>query len=108
MKIKNIKKEDIGKSLQVCGWIRSIRDQKSFAFIELNDGSRLGNLQVIADVPLRPQFEKLTTGASVAITGTLVESPGQKQPFELKAESIEIFGGACAEDYPLQKKTPLL
>lgn len=104
MKIKNIRKEDIGKTLKICGWVRSVRDQKSFAFIELNDGSRLGNLQVIADADLRPQFEKISTGSSVAIVGELVESPGQKQPFELKAKEIEIFGDASGEDYPLQKK----
>ncbi len=103
-KIKNIKNDQIGQSLTICGWIRSVRDQKSFAFIEVNDGSRLGSLQVIADENLRPEFEKLTTGASVAITGTLVESPGQKQSLELKAESIQIFGTCPAEDYPLQKK----
>ncbi len=103
-KIKNITKEQIGKKLTVAGWIRSLRDQKSFAFIEINDGSRLGNLQVIAEEPLRPQFEKLTTGASAAITGTLVESPGKGQNFELKAESITLYGSCPAEDYPLQKK----
>jgi len=103
-KIKNITKDQIGQTISVSGWIRSIRDQKSFAFIEINDGSRLGSLQVIAEEPLRPQFEKLTTGASALITGTLVESPGQKQSFELKAETITVFGLCPAEDYPLQKK----
>ena len=104
IKIKHITKEMIGKPLTVCGWIRSLRDQKSFAFIEINDGSRLGSLQVIAGESLRPQFEKLTTGASASITGTLVESPGQKQSFELKAEKIEVYGTCPPEEYPLQKK----
>lgn len=103
-KIKNITKEQIGQTLTVAGWIRSVRDQKTFAFIEINDGSRLGNLQVIAEGSLRPEFEQLTTGSSVSITGTLVESPGKKQNFELKAEKIEIYGACPAEDYPLQKK----
>jgi len=103
-KIKNITKDQIGQTLTVAGWIRSIRDQKSFAFIEINDGSRLGNLQVIAEESLRPEFEKLTTGASAVITGTLVDSPGQKQNFELKAETITLYGSCPAEDYPLQKK----
>ncbi|NGX38370.1 MAG: hypothetical protein K1000chlam2_01543, partial [Chlamydiae bacterium] len=103
-KIKHITKDMIGKTLTVFGWIRSLRDQKSFAFIEINDGSRHGSLQVIAEEPLRPEFEKLTTGASAAITGTLVESPGQKQSFELKAEKIEVYGTCPPEDYPLQKK----
>lgn len=103
-KIKNITKSSLGQTLKICGWVRSVRDQKNFAFIEVNDGSKFGSLQVIAEDRLRPAFEKLTTGSSVAITGTLVESPGQKQNFELKAETIEIYGDSPAEDYPLQKK----
>jgi asparaginyl-tRNA synthetase len=103
-KICLITTDHIDQTLTVCGWVRSVRDQKSFAFIEINDGSRLGNLQIIANETLRPQFEKLTTGASVSITGKLVKSPGNKQPFELQAESIEIFGTCPAESYPLQKK----
>ncbi len=104
MKIKNIHQDQIGKSITISGWIRSIRDQKSFAFIEINDGSKLGNLQVIADEPLRPEFEKLTTGASATISGTLVESPGKNQSFELKAETITVHGACPADEYPLQKK----
>ena len=89
-KIKSITPELIGQKLTVCGWVRSVRDQKSFAFIEVNDGSRLGNLQVIADNTLRTQIDQITTGTSLQIVGELVESPGQKQLFELKAEEIEI------------------
>jgi len=103
-KIKNITKEQIGNVLKVAGWVRSIRDQKSFAFIELNDGTRLGSLQVIAEESLRASFENLTTGTSVAITGELVESPGKNQSFELRASLIETFGDCPAVDYPLQKK----
>lgn len=103
-KIKNITKSSLGQTLKICGWVRSVRDQKNFAFIEVYDGSKFGSLQVVAENHLRPEFEKLTTGSSVAITGTLVESPGQKQNFELKAETIEIFGDCPAEEYPLQKK----
>jgi asparaginyl-tRNA synthetase len=106
-KIKRIHTTDIGKTLTCCGWVRTVRAQKSFAFIELNDGSTLSNLQVIADASL-PGYEEtlqqLSTGASVAITGELVESVGQKQKWELKASSIHIFGTCLAEDYPLQKK----
>lgn len=102
-KIKSITKDDIGKSVKICGWVRSVRDQKNFAFIEINDGSRLGNLQVVVE-GLRNQIELLTTGASVVITGTVVESPGKNQNFELKAEQIEILGDCSSEDYPLQKK----
>ncbi|NGX39901.1 MAG: Asparagine--tRNA ligase [Chlamydiae bacterium] len=103
-KIKQITIDHIGKTLKICGWVRSIRDQKSFAFIEVNDGSRFKGLQVVAEEELRDEINLITTGTSVAITGTLAESPGQNQSWELKAEKIEIFGTCPAEDYPLQKK----
>lgn len=103
MRIKNIQSDQIGTTLTVSGWIRSVRDQKSFAFIELNDGSRLGNLQIIADDELRDQIDQLTTGAAITVTGELVESPG-KQPFELKAKTLQIHGTCPADEYPLQKK----
>jgi asparaginyl-tRNA synthetase len=106
-KLKQIQEKDIGTTLTVCGWIRTVRDQKNFAFIELNDGSTFSNLQIIADATL-PNYEEhmklLSTGASLAVTGELVKSPGQKQKWELKAHSIQIFGTCLAEDYPLQKK----
>ncbi|MFI5333717.1 MAG: asparagine--tRNA ligase [Chlamydiales bacterium] len=101
-KIKTLQNSDIGKTLTVCGWIRSVRDQKNFAFIELNDGSTLGSLQIVADAA--QMLPELTTGASVAVTGKLVESPGQKQKWELKAEKIHLFGTCPPEEYPLQKK----
>lgn len=101
-KIKKIQPSDIGKTLTICGWIRSVRDQKNFAFIEINDGSTLASLQIVADASqITPE---LTTGASIAVTGKLVESPGQKQKWELKAEKIQLFGTCAPETYPLQKK----
>ena len=103
MKIKNLTRDHIGEKIAVAGWVRSVRDQKSFAFIEVNDGTKLSSLQVIADETLRPQIEQLTTGSSLCAYGTLVESPG-KQPFELKAEAIEVYGSCPADEYPLQKK----
>jgi len=103
MRLKNITQKHIGQTLTISGWIRSVRDQKSFAFIEVNDGSSLSSLQVIAGEKLRSEIGQLTTGSAVTITGKLVESPG-KQPFELQAESLEIHGTSPAEDYPLQKK----
>jgi asparaginyl-tRNA synthetase len=105
-KIKKIQSSDLGKSLTVCGWIRTVREQKSFAFIELNDGSTLSSLQIIVEQTI-PNYadvlKQLSTGASIAATGQLVESPGQKQKWELKASSVEVFG-TCPEEYPLQKK----
>ncbi len=105
-KIKKIQQSDLGKTFTVCGWIRTMREQKSFAFIELNDGSTLSSLQIIVDQTVPGYTETirmLSTGASAAITGELVESPGQKQKWELKATNIQVFG-TCPEEYPLQKK----
>jgi asparaginyl-tRNA synthetase len=99
-KLKQITPSHLGTTLTVSGWVRSVREQKTFTFIEVNDGSTFGSLQVIAEQAIPP----LTTGCSVKITGTLVESPGQKQKWELKAEKIDLIGTCGAEDYPLQKK----
>lgn len=108
IKIKNIQVSDIGKELQVKGWIRSVRDQKTFAFIAINDGSCLHNLQAVAEAADFNNFENLLktlhTGASVSITGTLVASLGKEQPFELKATDIQVLGSCDPETYPLQKK----
>lgn len=100
-------KEWVGKSVTVCGWIRTVRDQKSFAFVELNDGSTLSNIQIIVTSSI-PSYENLlqdmTTGASLSVSGKLVESPGKNQSIELHAESIHIYGLCDSEQYPLQKK----
>jgi asparaginyl-tRNA synthetase len=105
-KIRLIQSSQIGSVITVCGWIRTIRAQKSFSFIELNDGSTLSSLQIVADASL-PSYEdllkKLSTGASISVTGELVESLGKGQRWELKAHAIHLFG-TCPEDYPLQKK----
>ena len=95
------------KDVTVYGWVKTVRDQKSFTFIEINDGSTFKNLQVIADAKI-PDFEnlikQLTTGTSIKIEGNLVESPGKNQSFELQAKKIEILGSCDAATYPLQKK----
>lgn len=101
MKISQITTANIGKSIKVNGWVRSVRNQKTFAFIELNDGSTQSNLQVIADPA---HIENLTTGSSVSIDGELVESPGHKQRWELKATHVHLYGTCSVDDYPLQKK----
>ena len=97
----------IDKTVTVCGWIRTIRDQKTFSFIELNDGSSLANLQIIADSTL-PHYEKIlpqmTTGASLSVTGLVTKSPGKNQALELKAQTIQVLGLCSADTYPLQKK----
>jgi asparaginyl-tRNA synthetase len=92
-------------SIQVQGWVRTRRDSKDFSFIELNDGSSLRNLQIIAKnaLPNYAAIERLGTGASIAVTGALVPSQGKGQKWELAAETIEIIGTAD-DSYPLQKK----
>jgi len=94
----------VGEEVVVKGWVRSQRKTKTFNFIILNDGSSQGDLQIIADADLAnyEEFSKCGTGASLAITGKVVESQG-KQPIELHATSVEVYGNV-GEDYPLQKK----
>ncbi|MEO7166296.1 MAG: asparagine--tRNA ligase [Spartobacteria bacterium] len=89
----------------VQGWVRTRRDAKDFSFIEVNDGSSLRNLQVIAKntLPNYADVQRLITGASVAARGPLVASQGKGQSWELVADSIEIIG-ASEDSYPLQKK----
>src|SRR2546423_7310695 len=92
-------------AIQVQGWVRTRRDSKDFSFIELNDGSSLRNLQVIAgnSLPNYADIQKLTTGASLRISGALVASQGKGQKWELIADKIDIVG-AADDSYPLQKK----
>src|SRR5882724_2154378 len=89
----------------VQGWVRTRRDSKDFSFIELNDGSSLRNLQVIAKntLPNYAAVQRLSTGASITVTGALVASQGKGQKWELVADNIEIVGTAD-DSYPLQKK----
>lgn len=89
----------------VKGWVRTRRDSKGFSFLELNDGSCLANLQVVADygIPGSDQLPHFTTGASVVIEGQLVASPAQGQKWELRAQRVELIGTTDAA-YPLQKK----
>jgi asparaginyl-tRNA synthetase len=89
----------------ICGWIRTKRDSKGFSFLEINDGSCLANIQVIAESTLENHDEilHLTTGSSAGIEGIIAESPGKGQRIEIRAEKITIYGRA-PEDYPLQKK----
>lgn len=107
IKINQLTSNDIGKTVTIKGWIRTVRDQKSFAFVNINDGSKLSGLQAVinADTPnYDDTLKNLTTGTSVAITGNLVQSPGKGQAFELQATNVEVIGTCDAESYPLQKK----
>ena len=102
------KVEAIGKQAQLQGWVRTRRDSKGgFSFLELNDGTCLGNVQVVAPASL-PNYEKeikhLPVGASVTVAGEVKQSPAKGQPTEVHAEEVEVNGWADPEKYPLQKK----
>ncbi len=90
----------------VKGWVRTKRGNKNVAFIALNDGSCVANIQIVVDLQkiAEEQLKSVTTGACVAVKGTLVESLGAGQGVEVQAESIEVYGTADPETYPLQKK----
>ncbi len=96
-----------GETLTIQGWVRTKRSAKKFTFIEVNDGSAMGGLQVIASEEIAnyaASMERISTGAAVKISGTLAESPGKGQRVELQASEIEVFGECDGETYPLQKK----
>ena len=95
-----------GQTITVCGWARTIRDMKTFGFIELNDGSCFKNLQVVMDANTLDNYKEIAgqnVGAALIVTGTVVLTPQAKQPLEVKAASIAVEGPS-APDYPLQKK----
>lgn len=92
-------------SILIKGWVRTRRDSKTFSFLEVNDGSCLASLQVVADagIPGYAEIENATTGAAVSVDGKLVESQGKGQRWEVQASRVEVIGGSD-DDYPLQKK----
>jgi asparaginyl-tRNA synthetase len=108
IRIKNIlslKPEN--QIITVNGWIRTKRESKDFCFLELNDGSTIKNIQIIAGNSINGYellLPDLTTGASVKVEGKLVASPGKGQSVEVHAENIMIYGKADPEEFPLQKK----
>ncbi len=100
-----LKRSEPTDDLHVAGWVRTRRDSKAFSFLELNDGTCLGNLQIIADsgIPGYDAISKMNTGASVEIRGKLIPSPAAGQTWEMHATSLKLLG-EVPEDYPLQKK----
>ena len=95
-----------GKEVTVCGWARTIRDMKTFGFIELNDGSCFKNLQVVMSAEELDNYKDIAAqnvGAALIVKGTVVLTPDAKQPLEVKAHSIQVEGKSTP-DYPLQKK----
>ncbi|MGF9963426.1 asparagine--tRNA ligase [Bacillus rhizoplanae] len=95
----------VDQKIQVSGWIRNLRDSKVFGFIELNDGSFFKGVQIVFDTELDNfnEIAKLPLSSSIKVEGTLIATPTAKQPFEIKADKIEIEG-LSDSDYPLQKK----
>lgn len=95
----------IGQTLVVKGWVRTVRDQKKFAFIDLNDGSSLAGLQIVVDGdhPAYDVVSTLTTGCSIAATGEIIPSQGKGQTVEMKATELRLIGAADST-FPLQKK----
>ena len=95
----------IGKEVTVGGWVRSIRDSKTFGFIVLHDGTFFETLQIVYSDSLEnfAEISKLNSGAAIIVKGTLVATPNAKQPFEIQAASVEVEG-ASTPDYPMQKK----
>ena len=93
------------ENVLIQGWIRTRRDSKGFSFIEVNDGSCLQNIQVVADASLEnyDHIRRLIAGAAIGVTGKLAASPGKGQSWEIQASRIDIVGDA-SESYPLQKK----
>ena len=95
-----------GKEITVCGWARTIRDMKTFGFIELNDGSCFKNLQVVMSADELANYKDIAAqnvGAALIVHGTVVLTPEAKQPLEVRAAAIEVEGKSTP-DYPLQKK----
>ena len=97
-----------GQEVTVCGWVRTVRDMKTFGFIELNDGSCFKNLQIVFEdgkLSNYKEIAKLNVGSAIIVRGTVKLTPEAKQPLEISADSIEVEG-ASAPDYPLQKEAP--
>ena len=106
MKIKDaLNSKNSIQELSVKGWVRTRRDSKGFSFISINDGSCLANIQAVVDegIPGYENIQDATTGASIIVTGELIESPGKGQSWEIKANKI-VVTGLSDESYPLQKK----
>ncbi len=99
------KEKYLGNKVTVGGWVRSVRDSKTFGFIVVNDGTFFEPLQVVYHDTMEnfAQISKLNVGAAIIVTGTLIATPDAKQPFEIQADTIEVEGESTP-DYPLQKK----
>ena len=99
-------KQEAVKDITLSGWVRTLRDSKTYAFIELNDGTFFKNVQIVMEDGHTDNFidaKKITLGSAIEVTGDLVLTPENKQPFEIKAKKVTVVG-ECDVEYPLQKK----
>ena len=105
-KIKELLAGAPGSKVLAKGWVRTKRGNKGIAFIALNDGSTINNIQIVADKSAFDEglMQKITTGACIGVTGTLTESIGSGQKVEIQAETIELYGECDPMRYPIQKK----
>ena len=106
IKVKDLLKMEAGAEVLAKGWVRTKRGNKEIAFIALNDGSTIKNIQIVVDKTpeTEPLLQRISTGACIGVTGKLVESIGSGQAVEIKASNIEIYGECDPMRYPLQKK----
>ena len=105
-KVKDLLAMPAGQDVLAKGWVRTKRGNKEIAFIALNDGSTIKNIQIVVDknAETEPVLARISTGACIGVTGTLVESIGSGQAVEIKAKEIEVYGECDPMRYPLQKK----
>ena len=105
-KVAALLKEAPGKAVLAKGWVRTKRGNKNIAFIALNDGSTINNIQIVCETALFSEelLKRISTGACIAVQGDLVQSQGSGQSVEIQAKEITIYGEASPETYPLQKK----
>ncbi len=105
-KVKDLLRMEPGKDVLAKGWVRTKRGNKGIAFIALNDGSTINNIQIVVDKTIIGEdiLARISTGACIAVTGALVESVGSGQAVEIQASEIEVYGECDPMRYPLQKK----
>ena len=104
--IDALRMDAYGTEVNIKGWVRTRRGSKQVAFIAVNDGSTINNIQIVADIDNLGEeiLKPVTTGACISVTGKLVQSQGQGQSVEIQANNIELLGAADPNSYPLQKK----
>ena len=105
-KVKDLLKSEPGRTVTAKGWVRTKRGNRNIAFIALNDGSTINNIQIVVETAAFSEelLKKITTGACICVKGDLVKSVGSGQAVEIQAKEIELYGEANPDTYPLQKK----